>query len=323
YYYSSMGDNLDNFMFKSFNLAAGSTLTAKVKYSIELDWDYAYLVYSTDNGATWKSIQTNLSTNFDPNGQNKGFGITGASAGWVDLKANLPAGNVLLGFRYWTDVATAELGFMVDEINITGYPTDGAETNAGWTYKPATGFHVTTGVENRLYNHYYVAEYRTYKGYDSTLRVGPYFFGYANNPALVNFVDHFPYQDGMLVNYWDTSQKNNQTRLHPGAGLLLPIDAHPKTLYRVDGVRWRNRIQTYDSTFTLDATDALNNVHVNSVLSPVPSLPAVSVFDDRTQYYDSTNPQGSVKNPNTGTQIRIQSISAQDSFMQVEVSPVK
>ncbi|HEX9075947.1 MAG TPA: immune inhibitor A domain-containing protein, partial [Anaerolineae bacterium] len=47
YYYSSMGDNLDNFMFKSFNLAAGSTLTAKVKYSIELDWDYAYLVYST------------------------------------------------------------------------------------------------------------------------------------------------------------------------------------------------------------------------------------------------------------------------------------
>jgi len=28
-------------------------------------------------------------------------------------------------------------------------------------------------------------------------------------------------------------------------------------------------------------------------------------------------------NPNTGTQIRIQSISAQDSFMQIEVNPVK
>ena len=27
--------------------------------------------------------------------------------------------------------------------------------------------------------------------------------------------------------------------------------------------------------------------------------------------------------PNTGTQIRIQSISAQDSFMQIEVTPVK
>ena len=324
YYYSSAGDNLNNFMYKSFNLAAGATLTAKVKYNIELDWDYAYLVVSTDNGATWTSLQTNLSTTTNPNGQNFRYGITGISSGWVDLTANLPAGNVLLGFRYWTDTNTGGFGFMVDGINITGFPTDGAETSAGWTYKPATGgFHVTNGTETALYNHYYVAEYRQYKGYDSTLRVGPYVFGYLNNPALDNFVDHFPYQDGLLINYWDTSQRNNQTRLHAGAGLLLPIDAHYQTLYRVDGVRWRNRIQTYDSTFTLDRTDALNNLHVDSLLSPVPSLPAVSVFDDRTLYYDPTNPQGSVKNPNTGTQIRIQGISALDSFMQVEVRPAK
>ena len=91
----------------------------------------------------------------------------------------------------------------------------------------------------------------------------------------------------------------------------------------LDGVRWRNRIQTYDSTFTLEPTDALNNLNVNSVLSPVPSLPAVKVFDDRNSYYDPLNPWGSVIVPNTGTQIRIQSISAQNSFMQVEVSPVQ
>ena len=78
----------------------------------------------------------------------------------------------------------------------------------------------------------------------STLKVGPYFFGYANNPALVNFVDHFPYQDGLLINYWDTFQRNNNTLEHPGEGLLLPVDAHYSTLYRVDGLRWRNRIQT-------------------------------------------------------------------------------
>jgi immune inhibitor A len=52
-------------------------------------------------------------------------------------------------------------------------------------------------------------------------------------------------------------------------------------------------------------------------------LKGVSVFDDRTLYYDPTNPQGSVMNPNTGTQIRIQSISAQNSFMQIEVRPAK
>jgi len=322
YYYSSAGDNLNNFMYKPFNLVAGSTLTAKVKYNIELDWDYAYLVYSTDNGATWTGVQTNRSTSTNPYGQNYGYGITGSSGGnWVDLTANLPAGNVLLGFRYWTDTNTGGFGFMVDDVNITGFPLDGAETNAGWTYAPTTGFHVTNGTETKLYNQYYVAEYRTYKGYDSTLKVGPYFFGYTSPKN--NFVDHFPYQDGLLINYWDTSQTNNQTKNHPGAGLLLPIDAHYQTLYRVDGVLWRNRIQTYDSTFTLDPTDALNNLHVANVLSPVPSLPAVKVFDDRNSYYDPTNPQGSVMNPNTGTQIRIQSISAQDSFMQIEVRPAK
>jgi immune inhibitor A len=321
YYYSSAGDRLNNFMYKSFNLPAGATLSAKVKYNIELDWDYAYLVYSTDNGATWTSLQTNLSTTTNPYGQNYGYGITGISSSWVDLTANLPAGNVLLGFRYWTDTNTGGFGFMVDDINITGFPTDGAETDAGWTYAPTTGFHVTTGTETKWYSNYYVAEFRTYYGYDSTLKVGPYFFGYT--APKNNFVDHFAYQDGLLINYWDTSQANNQTRNHPGAGLLLPIDAHYKTLYRVDGAVWRNRIQTYDSTFTLTSTDGIPNIHVANVLSPVLSLPAAKVFDDRVLHYDSTNPQGSVIHPNTGTLIVIQSISALGNLMQIQVRPVK
>ncbi len=322
YYYSSAGDRLNNLMYKAFNLAGGSTLTAKVKYNIELDWDYAYLVYSTDNGATWTSIATNLSTTTSPNGQNYGYGITGVSSGWVDLTANLPAGNVLLGFRYWTDANTGGFGFMTDDIDITGLPTDGAETDAGWTFTPTTGFHVTNGTETAYYNQYYVGEFRQYKGYDSTLKVGPYYFGYYPAP-LPDFVDHFPYQDGLLINYWDTSQKNNNTGLHPGYGLLLPIDAHFKTLYRVDGVRWQNRVQTYDSTFGLEPTDALNNLHVRGVLSPIPSLRAAPVFDDRILHYDPTNPLGSVIHPNTGTQIHIQSISALGGFMQVEVRPAK
>jgi immune inhibitor A len=323
YYYSGAGDKLDNLMYKSFDLPAGATLSAKVKYNIELDWDYAYLVYSTDNGATWTPIQTNKSTSTDPNGQNKGFGITGVQSTWTDLTATLPAGNVLLGFRYWTDANTGGFGFMVDDINITGMATDGAESDAGWTYKPTTGFHVTNGTETALKSQYYVVEYRTYKGYDSTLKTGPYYFGYLDDPDLQNYVDHFPYQDGMLINYWDTSQTNNNTRQHPGKGLLLPIDAHYAALHRVDGPIWRNRIQTYDSTFTLTPTDGIPNIHQNSVLSPVASLPAVSVFDDATTYYDATNPQGSVMNPNTGTQIFIRSISSIDSFMQIEVRPAR
>lgn len=180
-------------------------------------------------------------------------------------------------------------------------------------------------VKNKLYDHYYIAEYKAYKGYDSTLKTGPYFFGYLNNPLLENKVDQFPYQDGLLINYWDTSQTNNQTRRHPGQGLVLPIDAHYTALKRVDGAIWRNRIQTYDSTFSLYPTTGISNLHVNSVASPVDSLPAVSVFDDRNTYYDPANPMGSVINPNTGTIIRIvqQNTGDQPPFMEIQVRPAK
>jgi len=317
FYFSGSANNLNNQVTKAFILGAGATLAAKVNYGIEVGYDYANVIISTDGGATWQTVPTNLS-----NSTVEANGIDGFSNGWVDLTVDLSVytGNVMLGFRYKSDGGVNYDGFMIDDIQISGFPTDGAEADAGWTF---TGFRVTTGTEDKLYNQYYVAEYRTYKGYDLGLKVGPYYFGYLDNTALGNFVDHFPYQDGLLINYWDTSQANNNTGLHPGQGLLLPIDAHYQTLYRVDGARWRNRIQTYDSTFTLAPTDGIPNIHHNSVLSPVPSLPGVRVFDDRTLHYDPTNPLGSVMHPNTGTQIRIQSISAQDSFMQVEVRPVK
>jgi immune inhibitor A len=319
FYYSGQGDDLDNRMTKAFTLGAGASLTAKVNYDIETGYDYASVVVSTNGGATWASVPTNLSTStVDPNG------IDGSTAGaWVDLSADLSAytGNVLLGFRYFTDGGVAPIGFMVDEITVTGHPTDGAESDAGWTYAPANGFRVTSGTETTQASHYYVAEYRTYKGYDRGLKVGPYFFGYTN--TMPNYVDHFSYQDGLLINYWDTSQLDNNTGLHPGQGLLLPVDAHPKALYRVDGRMWRNRIQTYDSTFTLDRTDGIPNIHVNGVLSPVPSLAAVPVFNDTKSWYDPTNPLGSVMTPNTNTKITIASISAIDGFMQIQVAPVK
>jgi immune inhibitor A len=315
FYFSGSANYLNSRMTKAFTLGAGATLTAKVNYGIEEAYDYANVIVSTDGGASWTTVPTNLSNSIV-----EANGIDGFSSGWVDLTANLPAGNVMLGFQYTSDGGVNYDGFMVDNLQITGFALDGAETDAGWTF---AGFRVTNGIDEKRFNNYYVAEYRTYMGYDSTLKAGPYYFGYANNPLLVDFVDHFAYQDGLLIHYWDTSQSNNNTGLHPGQGLLLPVDAHFQTLYRVDGGRWRNRIQTYDSTFTLVPTDGIPNIHHNSVLSPVPVLPAVKVFDDRTLHYDATNPLGSVMHPNTGTQIGIRSISALDSFMQIEVRPAK
>jgi immune inhibitor A len=104
--------------------------------------------------------------------------------------------------------------------------------------------------------------------------------------------------------------------------LLLPVDAHPELMYRADGGIWRNRVQTYDSTFALEPTDAIT-LHWRGEESFHPSQPAVPIFNDLNDYYNPENPLGSVQVPPTGTQIRVKSVSAHGSFMQVEVRPSK
>jgi len=104
--------------------------------------------------------------------------------------------------------------------------------------------------------------------------------------------------------------------------LILPIDAHPEAMYRADGGVWRNRIQSYDSTFGLEPTDALT-LHWLSQPSEHPSLPATSVFNDLNSYWDPANPTGSVIVPQTGTTITVVGVSAHNSFMQILVAPAK
>ena len=327
FYFSGSGNNLDNRMTRSVTLPSGVvSLNAKVRYDIELDWDYAYL---TVNG---NAVHTNLSTNTSPNGQNFGEGITGSSGGnWVNLTADLSAyagQTVTLGFRYWTDAATAPPGMGIDDIAITGSPVDGAETDPGWTY---AGFLRTNGTVTLSYFNAYFGEYRQYLGYDDSLRTGPYNFGFLNNPNLQDWVEHFPYQDGLLVWYYDTSFPDNNVGDNCAAGrcggLDLPVDAHPGLLIRPDnGKVWRPRVQAYDSTFGLSPTD-LVCLHANTVEQCYGNLPANPVFDDTQSYWVAPNAAignfgwASVPLPATGTTIRVTSTSAHGEFMQVQVSP--
>ena len=323
FYHSGSGNDLDNSMTRDVTLPAGTVeLTAKVRYDIEQDWDYAYL---TVDGAP---IPTNLSTGANPNGQNFGNGITGSTGGsWVDLTADLSAyagQTVTLGFRYWTDVAVAEAGFGVDDITITGLPVDDAESDAGWAYD---GFIRTTGTVSQSFFNAYFAEYRNYRGYDDGLRTGPYNFGFLN--TLGNWVEHFPYQDGLLVWYYDTSFADNNVGDSCASGrcggLVLPVDAHPELLLRPDGTVWRPRVQSFDATFGLDRTDPIT-LHVNGVEGSYGGLPANPVFDDSKSYWVA--PDASIGNfgwssvpvPTTGTTIRVRSVSARDGFMQVTVN---
>jgi immune inhibitor A len=310
FYYSGSGNDLDNSMTRSVTLpAAPVSLTAQVNYEIEEDWDYAYL---TVNGT---NVATNLSTNTSPNGQNFGEGITGFSGGWVTLTADLSAyagQTVELGFRYWTDVAVAEKGISIDNIEITGLPIDDAETDPGWTY---AGFTRTNGVVTQSFFNAYMVEFRQYIGFDTSLKTGPYNFGFLDNPNLQNWVEHFPYQDGMLVWYYDESFPDNNVgdNCLSGrcGGLYLPVDAHPQLLLRPDnGQVWRPRIQSYDSTFSVFKTNKIC-LHANSIKQCYGGLPGVQTFDDTKSYWVAPNPAighngwSSVPLPGFGVKIRI------------------
>jgi immune inhibitor A len=326
FYFSGSGNDLDNSMTRDVTLPTGAvSLAAKVKYDIELDWDYAYL---TVNGTP---VVTNLSTGTNPNGQNFGSGITGASGGaFVDLTADLSAyagQTVTIGFRYWTDGAVANPGFFADDIAITGQPLDDAETDPGWSY---AGFARSGSVITQSFFNAYFAEYRNYRGYDDGLRTGPYNFGFLDNPDLGNWVEHFPYQDGLLVWYYDTSFADNNVGDNCAGGrcggLFLPVDAHPDLLLRPDnGQVWRPRIQSYDSTFGLEATDRIC-LHLNSIEGCYGGLKANPVFNDMQSYWVA--PDASIGNkgwasvpvPHTGTKIRVLGTSNHGNFMQVIVN---
>ncbi|NAZ88009.1 immune inhibitor A domain-containing protein [Kineococcus indalonis] len=325
FWYSGSGDDLDNTMLAP--LPAGADeLTAKVKYDIETDWDYAYAGWSTDGGRTFTALPTSRSTTTDPNGQNLGQGITGTSGGqWVDLRAPLagvPAG-ALVGFRYWTDGAESRPGLQVDAVRLGGTPV------TSWTLD---GFTVSTGTATESFFNAYLAEYRQYRGYDASLATGPYNFGDRSRP---DWAERYPYQDGLLVTYWNSRYADNNVGSHPGGGLVLPVDAHPGLLHeptddeganRTDGESWRPRVQSYDSTFGKQATDRITLHDPDTgAAGTYGGLPAVPVFDDTKDWYVAPGEQpdadgwSGVDVPRTGTRITVVSTSAQDSFMQVRV----
>jgi immune inhibitor A len=324
YFYSGRGDNRTATLTSpEFTVPADGELTAQVKYAIEKDWDYAYVEVTTDGGATWTPLQTNLSTATDPNEVNEGFGITGRSGGWVPLTASLAdaAGETAqVRFRMYNDAYINETGLQVDAIDVAGVLQTGAEDGPdGWTMDKFVI--AENGEIEREFSHYYIAENRTYGGYDKTLQEGPYNFGWLGSEP--DRVEHFPYQDGLLVWYWDTEFSDNNTSAHPGGGEALPIDARPTALTWSDGTIVRNRIQSFDATFGPAATDPIS-LHRETAggmtTLEVPSRQGINVFDDSDPYayYDLGNPRHSAIVGGTGTRIEVKGIQ-KNGAMQVVV----
>jgi immune inhibitor A len=334
YFYSGSDDDLNVTMTKGIAAVpvASEALTAKVRYDIEFDWDYAFLESSSDGGDTWDPVLTSESQT-DSDGQSNfnlsRTGITGDSGDmWVDLTATIPGDANAIRFRYQTDGAVAEPGFQVDNIAIDGTMIGTAEEDEGWVFD---GFRITTGSETQSFFNAYVLEYRTYWGFDESLQTGPYNFGFLN--TLGNWVEHFEYQDGLLISYWDNSFGDNSVGDHPGGGLVLPIDAHPDMEHWGDGTLMRPRLLSRDSTFGLEGVPSIT-LHNNGDPVTLPSKPAVSIFDDsRTYWYDCDEHActgdhsghyqpgwSSVDVPNTGTRIKVIGVSGNKAFMTIRVN---
>lgn len=87
-----------------------------------------------------------------------------------------------------------------------------------------------------------------------------------------------------MISLRDTSQADNNTSVHPGEGLILPIDAHPEPLIRQDNpAPWGASQQAYGSTFGVWRTDPIE-LHVGGAAGYHPSLPAVRKFDAQRDY---------------------------------------
>ncbi|MFJ8132183.1 immune inhibitor A domain-containing protein [Streptomyces hydrogenans] len=323
-WWSGSNDNLNVTLTRDLDLTGKTSakLTAKAWYDLETDYDYAYLEVSADNGATWTAVPGTF--NGTPLPDNA---VNGSSGGrWGDLAFSLDAftgKNVKVRFHNTTDAGVHLKGLALDDITITvdgtAVLTDGAENgDNGWT---ATGFSRITGTFSKDYDQKYLVENRQYVSFDTTLKTGPYNFGFRNTRP--DWVEHYANQNGLLIWLWDSSQTDNNVANHPGAGLILPVDAHPAPLKWSDGTLMSPRLQGYDSTFGFERTDGLN-LHKADVATTVKGERGVTVFNDHTnKYWDASNKYSSVIVPDTHTQIEVLWNSLNKLETLVYVKPVK
>ncbi|GAX55547.1 immune inhibitor A domain-containing protein [Streptomyces olivochromogenes] len=325
-WWSGSGNDLKNTLTRSVDLTGKSSaaLTLDGWYDIEADYDYLYTEVSTDGGANWTAIDGTVDGQPIPRDGSGKPALTGTVDAYKKLSFPLDAyagQKIDLRFRYQSDGGVALKGFTADEIAVTADGSalfsDNAETaDAAWT---AAGFSRVGASFTDDYPQYYIAENRQYVSYDKTLKTGPYNFGFSKTRP--SWVEHYPYQNGLLIWKWDTSQKDNNVSAHAGSGLILPVDSHSTALKWSDGTLMRSRIQSYDSPFSLYRTDGLT-LHNADVATKIPSKPGVPVFNDHTStYYDTTAPTAGVNITDTNTKIKIVKEARDGSTISLEVGP--
>lgn len=308
-WWSGSGDDLENTLTREVDLTGktSGSVSAWLDHTTEAGYDFFYVQASGDAGATWTDLEV----------------IDGASDGWVQKTWDLSAfagKKAQFRFRYATDGGVAEQGVFVDDVVVTAdgatVLTDNVEGGAnGWTAK---GFTIMNGTTDADYPRFYLVENRVYSGYDKTLKTGPYNFGWSNTKP--DWVERFPYQNGMLVWYVDGSFSDNNTSTHPGGGQSLPVDARPAPVKFPAGELLGNRRQPWDATFGQEKTDKVT-FHRNGVATTVKPQKAIATFDDTdvNKYWTADNPWNSVKVAGTGTKVTVTKTSKKGTEMELKI----
>ncbi|WP_148220736.1 immune inhibitor A domain-containing protein [Xylanimonas cellulosilytica] len=300
-YYSGHVDNSILNLARTVTVPADDPVLAfQTRYDIEAGYDYVQVLADGAQVDVWDGTQ----------------------AEWAERTVDLSAyagQTIELTFAYVTDPAVSgddpdvPDGILLDQITLGGVVIGDAEGGLGeWT----TNGWIVAGV-SYVTSHpgYYIAASRTYVSYDQYLKTGPYFFGYGT--ALPDKVDHYAYQQGLLISYWDTSHTNNDTMLHPGEGRNLYIDAHPKPFAQTStGALWRSRVQVYDAPFGLTKTDKVT-LHVDGVPNTFGGLKGVPTFRDTDKYFYEELPNHGVKLPGHGVSISVQNQNGTDMTVKV------
>lgn len=170
-WYSGARDLTDTLIFGAAHVDGGNpTLTMTTYWDIEDYWDFGFVQVSTDNGATWTSLENMYTTDLhDPSAHPDVLanlpGLTGWSAYWTDPNFGDPeledptlwydyitmdfdlepyeGQDVLIGLRYVTDWATLYEGWFVDDtVTVSGVKVEFE------LFYPEADFMVTLVIKN-------------------------------------------------------------------------------------------------------------------------------------------------------------------------------